>query len=61
MAVHVEIRLVAMHPFADVVRHPAHSQNIARAVESKSVIGVQSFPRSNLTVNRLKAGVVSLE
>ena len=61
MAVDVEICLVAMHAFADVVGHPAHSQNVARAVESEGVIRVQSFAGNNLAVNRPEAGIVSLK
>ena len=61
MAVNVEICLVAMHAFADVVGHPAHSQNVAGPIESQGVIRVQAHAGYNLVVDRYEAGVVSLE
>ena len=29
MTVDVELSLIAMHPFADVIGHPAYSQDVA--------------------------------
>ena len=37
MPVDIEIRGVAMHPFPNVIRHPADGQDIACPVESESV------------------------
>src|SRR6478672_3844536 len=61
MAVDVEVCLVAMHAFADVVGHPAYGQNIAGTVESKSVIGIQSIASHNLVMDWAQPGVISLE
>jgi hypothetical protein len=61
MAVDIEIRLVAMHAFADVVGHPAHSQNVASSVQGKGVICIQSLSGNHLAVNQPETGVVSLE
>jgi hypothetical protein len=61
MAVDVEICLVAVHPFADMVGHPAYRQNIAGTVEGESVIGIQPLTSHNLVMHWPQPGVVSLE
>lgn len=61
MPIDVEICLVAMHALADVIGHPAHSENIAGAVEGEGVCRVQSLTGQHLGVNRLQAGVVRLK
>ena len=55
MAVDVEVRLVAVHAFANVVGHPADGQNVAGAIKSESVIGVQPLASNNLGVNWARA------
>src|SRR4029077_16939136 len=37
MAVYVEVSFVAVHALADMVGHPSHGENIARAVEGQRV------------------------
>jgi len=61
MAVDVEIRFVPMHPFADIICHPAHGQNVARPVERKRVSLVQPGTGKNLVMNRPEPGIVSLK
>ncbi len=61
MAVDVEVRLVAVHAFADVIGQPADRQNVAGAVEGESVIGAQALAGKNLGVNRPEPGIVSLK
>ena len=48
VSVDVEIRLVAVHAFANVIGHPAHGENIAGAVESEGIGGVEPSPASTL-------------
>ncbi len=52
MAVDVEVCLVAMQTFTHVIRHPADRQNVTAAVESKSVVGLQTLASKNLGVNQ---------
>ena len=61
MAVDVEVCLVAMHAFANMVGHPAYRQNIAGTVEGEGVIRVQSLAGHNLVMDWPQPGVVSLE
>ena len=61
MAVDVEVCLVAMHAFANMVGHPAYRQNIAGTVEGESVIRAESLTGHNLVMNWPQPGVVSLE
>ena len=61
VAIDVEIRLVAMHSLADTICEPAYGQNVARAVESQRVFGVESLTRDHLLVNAVEAAVLSLK
>src|SRR5271168_4183929 len=61
VAIHVEIRLVAMHALADVVSHPAHGENVAGAVEGEGVVRVEALAVHDFAVDRLQARVVGLK
>ena len=61
MAVNVEIRFVPMHPFADIIRHPADRQNVTSTVESNRIGLVEADAGKNLFMNWPKSGIVSLE
>ncbi len=61
MPVDVEIRRISMHPFANMIRHPADGENIARAVEGQCVFGVQPFAGENFPGDRFEPGVIGLE
>ena len=61
MPVDVEIRLVAMQPFADGVRHPAHGKNVAGAVECEGLVSIEPFAGRDFLVNRRKPRIVCLE
>ncbi len=52
MAIHVEIRFIAMHPLANGVGHPACSKNVARPVKREGVLAVKALARLNLVMNR---------
>ena len=52
MPVDVEIRLVAMHALAHGVRHPAHGKNVAGAVQSEGIVGVQPLAGKDFLINR---------
>ena len=58
MPVDVEIRRISMHPFANMIRHPADGENIARAVEGQCVFGVQPFAGENFPGDWFEPGVV---
>ena len=61
MAIDVEVRLVAVHALADLIRQPADGEDVAGAVERESVVVGQAFAGQHLVVNGLEAGVVGLE
>src|SRR5580704_2467400 len=61
VAVHVEIRLAAMHALPDVVGHPAHGKNVARTVEGKGIVCVEPLTGQDFGVDRLEPRVVGLE
>ena len=48
VAVDVEVRLVAMHAFADVVGQPAHRQNVTAAIERESIFRSKALTASTL-------------
>ncbi len=58
VAIDVEIRLIAMHALTDVIGHPAHSENVAGAVEGKGVRRVEPLTCDHSGVDGLKARVV---
>ena len=59
--VDIEISPVAVHALAHRVRHPAHGENVARAVESKGIVGIEPLAGQDFLTNRLKAQVIGLE
>ena len=61
VAIDVEICLVAMHAFANVVGHPAQGEHITAAVESNSVSEIKTMTRHHLGVDRLQVRIVSLK
>ena len=61
VSVDVEIRLVAVHALANVIGHPAHGENIAGAVESEGIGGVEPLTGQHFGVNGQQARVVGLE
>src|SRR5580704_1219058 len=61
MPVDVEIRLVAVHALADEISHPSHRENVASAIQSESVVGVEPLACKNFFVNRPQARIVRLK
>ena len=61
MAVYIEISLVAVQTFADVIGQPAYSENIASAIQRKPVIKVEAFAGDDLFMDRFETAIVSLE
>src|ERR1700728_2009274 len=61
VAIHVEVGLVAMHALADMVRHPAHGQHIAGAVQCEGIGGIETLAGSHFVMNRLQPQIVSLK
>jgi hypothetical protein len=61
VAIHVEIRLVAVHALANIVGHPTHRENVAGVVESEGVDGVETLTSNHFRVNRHEARIVSLK
>src|SRR5579863_6853880 len=61
VAVDVEIRLVAIHALAHQVGHPAHGENVARAVKPQGVVSVKPFAGHHLGMDRGEPRVVGLK
>ena len=59
--VDVEICLIAVHAFAHGVRHPAHGENIARAIQGESILGVKALADKDLFVNRRQPWIIGLK
>src|ERR1051326_6408571 len=57
----VEIRLIAMHALANVVRKPPYGQNVSRLVKRQSVTGAQPFRGEYLVFNWIKPFIFSLK
>src|ERR1700728_2371173 len=43
MAVHVEVGQVSMQPLADEIGHPANGEDVAAAIQCKTVVEAQTF------------------
>src|SRR5215468_3751021 len=61
VAIHVEIRHIAVHPLTHMVGQPAQRQNVCRAVERNRFVKIQSLAGKNLLRNRRQTWVISLE
>ena len=61
VTINVEVRLVAMHAFADLVGHPAHGEDVAGAIEREGVGETEALAGNHLGMNRLQARIVSLK
>src|SRR5271166_746606 len=61
VAIHIEIGLIAVHPFTHIIGHPAYSQNVSGAIERESIVGVESLSSQHFAVNRSKPRIVSLK
>jgi len=61
VTIDVEVRLVAVHAFADLVGHPAHGEDVAGAIEREGVGETEALAGNHLGVNRLQARIVSLK
>jgi len=61
VAIHVEIRFVAVYALAGVIGHPAYGEDIAGAVESESVVRIKALTGQHFGVNRRKTRVVRLK
>ena len=51
VAIDIEVSLVPMHAFADVISQPADRKNIASAVQGNSVIEVEALACQDLFVD----------
>src|ERR1039458_8624212 len=61
MAVNVEVGDVAVHPLANVVGQADNLQNVARAVERKSIVSREPLLSHHLVMNWAQARVVGLK
>jgi hypothetical protein len=61
VAVNVEISLVTVHAFANVVRHPTHGKNIAAAVEDKRILCIEPLARHHFGMYGLQANIIGLK
>ena len=59
--VHVEVGDVAVHPLAHRVGHPAHGQDVARAIQRHAVVEAQPLARLDPGGNRPQRRVAGLE
>ena len=59
--VDIEIGDVAMHPFAHGIGQPAHGEDVAAAIKSKTIRRIKAFAGNYLGMNRLEPRVVSLK
>jgi len=59
--VHVEVGNVAVHPLAHRICHPAHGQNVVRAIERHAVVEAQPLARLHLGRNRAQPRIAGLE
>ena len=61
MAIHVEVRGVAVHALANPIRQPAHREDVAGTVEGERVGVVQALAGEDFVLDGRKSGVVGLE
>src|SRR6267378_2118713 len=61
VAVDVEISLVAVHAFANVVGHPAHGQDVSGAIERQRVVCIKTFPDEHFVANRREPSIIGLK
>jgi hypothetical protein len=61
VAVDVEICLVPVHAFANVIRHPSQGKNIAGTVEGKRILSIEPFPGHHFGMYGLQAHIVGLK
>ncbi len=61
MAVHVEVRDVAMHPLAHEVGHVAERQDVGRAVKRQAVVVRQALARLHFLADWLQPAVFNVD
>lgn len=61
MPIDIKVRVIAVHAFANKIGHPAHSQNVARPIQSEGIAGVEAGSSHHFFVNRAEARVVRLK
>ena len=61
MAIYVEVCLIAVHSFADVISQPTDSENISRTIQRDAIIKIEAFAGKHLHVDCFKSPIVSLE
>ena len=53
VAIDVEVRLVAMHALAHVIRQPADRENVAGAIKRKRVVGSETLASHNFRMDEI--------
>ncbi len=61
MPVHIEVRQIPMHPLAHQVRHPAHCQDVAAAVQRDAIIEVQALSPFHFSGNGFERRIIRLK
>src|SRR5256885_17046158 len=61
MAIDVEISLVPMHAFANVISQPTDRENIASAIQRYPISEVEALACEDFFMDRFKPSIVSLE
>ena len=61
MAIHIEVRNIAMHPFAHMIGQPSHRKHILRAVKCEAIGEVEPLARNHLRGNWLQPLIVAPE
>src|SRR6266481_10074644 len=61
VAVEIEVRHIAVHALAHMVRQPAHGENVRRAIERDRIVQTQPFAGKDLFGDRFQTCLVSLK
>jgi len=61
VAIHIEVRHIAMQPLPHRVRQPAHRQNVARTVQGQPIVAAEPLPGGHLIGEGQQPRIVGLE
>jgi hypothetical protein len=49
--IYVEVSLITVHALANVIRQPAHSENVSGTIERETIIKVEALAGDHLLVD----------